>query len=63
MDVKQLAQKVKEMRNAQKEYFKAKKMGLATVSADWLKKSKALESEIDKAIDEIMTGATTQNLF
>jgi hypothetical protein len=63
MDVKQLAQKVKEMRNAQKEYFKAKKMGLVSVSADLLKKSKILESEIDKAVDEIMSGATTQNLF
>ena len=63
MNIKEFAQKVKEMRTAQSEYFKSKKQGLQAVSNDWLNKSKKLEHEIDKLAAEILAGATTQELF
>lgn len=63
MDLKIFAQKVKEMRAAQAEYFKTKNANIPTVNKDWLKKAKALESEVDKLAAEILAGATTQELF
>lgn len=46
MDSKQFFDKVSEMRDTQKSYFK-------TRFTDHLKKSKALEREIDKEIDRV----------
>jgi SMC interacting uncharacterized protein involved in chromosome segregation len=63
MDIKEFAQKVKEMRTAQSEYFKSRKAGLQAVSNDWLNKSKKLEHEVDKLTGEILAGSTTQELF
>lgn len=63
MDIKKFAAKVKEMRAAQREYFKTKSAGLQTISNDWLKKSKALEKEVDTIADQIVAGSTPQQLF
>lgn len=57
------AKLVQEMRKAQKEYFKSRKMGLQTVSNDWLNKSKKLEREVDDTAAEIMQGGQPQKLF
>ena len=57
------AKLVQDMRTAQKEYFKSRKMGLQTVSNDWLKKSKKLEGEVDEATAAIIAGGQPQKLF
>lgn len=49
MDIKDLAKKVKDMRDAQKQYFKLR-------DAESLKKSKALETEVDKAVGAVIGG-------
>ncbi len=63
MDIKEFAKKVQEMRKAQTEYFKARKMGLQTVSNQWLDTSKKLEKEVDVQATAILSGSTPQNLF
>jgi hypothetical protein len=63
MDIKEFAKKVQDMRKAQKEFFKARKMGLQTVSNQWLDASKKLEREVDAAATAILSGATEQSLF
>lgn len=63
MDLKTFAAKVKEMRAAQREYFKTKSAGLQNISNDWLKKSKALEKEVDTLVDQIIAGSHPQELF
>lgn len=63
MDIKEFAKKVQEMRTAQKEFFVARKMGLKTVSDNWLNKSKTLEREVDAAATAILAESTPQTMF
>lgn len=63
MDAKEFAKKVQDMRNAQKEYFKARKEKMEAVAAGWLTKSRTLEREVDAAAAAILAGATEQKLF
>lgn len=63
MDIKPLAKLVQDMRNAQKEYFKARGQRLQAVAAGCLDKSKKLEKEVDAAISAILAESTPQNLF
>ena len=51
MDVKQLAELVNKMRNAQREYFR-------TRSASSLEDSKRLEKQVDQAIAEVLSQPT-----
>lgn len=51
MDVRQLAELVNKMRNAQREYFR-------TRSASSLEESKRLEKEVDRAISEALSQPT-----
>lgn len=63
MDAKEFAKKVQEMRTAQKEFFKTRKLGLQTVSNQWLDTSRKLEREVDAAAAAILSGATQQSLL
>jgi hypothetical protein len=63
MDAKEFAKKVQEMRKAQNEFFKARKLGLQTVSNQWLDTSRKLEREVDAAAAAILSGATQQSLL
>jgi hypothetical protein len=51
-----LALKVKEMRDTQKEYFRARKMYNAN---DLLQKSKSLEKELDRMVETVLNKQTT----
>jgi len=57
------AKLVQDMRTAQKEYFKSRKMNLPTVAQDWLNKSRKLEREVDDLAAAIMQGGQPQKLF
>lgn len=59
MTPRQFYEKVKEMRQAQKMYFKTRR-------TDYLRKSKALEKEIDREIERvenILSPSGNSNLF
>ena len=51
---------VKEMRNAQKEYFKLRKAGASHAAMDALQRSKALESRVDEEIRKEEAAANVQ---
>lgn len=57
------AKKVQEMRTAQTEYFKSRKMNLQTVSNDWLNKSRRLEREVDELAKQIVSGGVQGKLM
>jgi hypothetical protein len=61
--IKIYARKVQEMREAQKEYYKARKMQLQATAADWLEKSKKIEKEVDRMTLEILAGSRPGTLF
>jgi hypothetical protein len=63
MDIKEFAKKVQEMRAAQKQYFKARKMGLQAIANDWLTTSKALEKEVDTMTTAILAESKPQSMF
>ena len=52
---------VKEMRTAQKEYFKLRKAGASHAANDALQRSKALESRVDQEIRETEASENTQS--
>lgn len=52
---------VKEMRTAQKEYFKLRKAGASHAANDALQRSKALESRVDQEIREAEASENTQS--
>ena len=61
---KEYAKKVKEMREAQIQYFVSRKSpGLKTIAESWLKKSKALEKAVDEATGKILAGVEQKGLF
>jgi hypothetical protein len=63
MDKKEFAKLVQEMRKAQQEFFKARKMGLQTVANQWLDNSKRKEREVDAAAAAILAESTPQTMF
>lgn len=63
MDVKEFAKLVQDMRKAQQEFFKARKMGLQTVANQWLDTSKRKEREVDAAAAAILAESTPQTMF
>ena len=52
---------VKEMRTAQKEYFKLRKSGASHAAQDALQRSKALESRVDQEIRAAEEAEGVQN--
>lgn len=52
---------VKEMRTAQKEYFKLRKAGASHAAQDALQRSKALESRVDQEIRAAEEAEGVQN--
>lgn len=66
MDNNQLtdyAKKVQDMRTAQTEYFKSRKMNLQTIAQDWLNKSRRLEREVDELTRGIIAGGVQGKLL
>jgi hypothetical protein len=63
MDKKEFAKLVQDMRKAQQEFFKARKMGLQTVANQWLDTSKRKEREVDAAAAAILAESTPQIMF
>lgn len=61
--IKAYANRVQEMREAQREYFKARKMKLESIAADWLVKSRAAERSVDILTAEILASSTPGKLF
>lgn len=52
---------VREMRTAQKEYFKARKAGASHAAMEALHRSKALESRVDQEIHKAEAAENTQS--
>jgi hypothetical protein len=55
--------KVKDMREAQTNFFKTRRTGTEKESRDWLVKSKALESEVDQFIKSAEKDKSLPSLF
>lgn len=64
MTTKELASLVREMRNAQSDYFASKRHGGdPSVSKRMLGQSKLLEAKVDRIIEEICSGEIQRSLF
>lgn len=63
MTLTELAELVKQMRTAQKAYFKTDYTSAYKEKQEWLAKSKVLEKEVDKALKEILEPNPQKGLF
>lgn len=63
MTLTELAELVKQMRTAQKAYFKTDYQSAYKEKQDWLKKSKILEKQVDEAVNEVLEPNPQKGLF
>lgn len=63
MNTRELASLVREMRNAQSDYFASKRHGDPSVSKRMLGQSKLLEAKVDRIVEEICSGEIQRSLF
>lgn len=63
MTITEIAELVKTMREAQKAYFKTDYQSAYKEKQEWLKKSKALEKQVDEAVKELLDPSQQKGLF
>jgi len=63
MDIKEYAKLVKAMREAQTEYFKARRAKLEAVAVNWYRQARDLEKLVDAATTAALAESEQKSLF